>query len=208
MAHPQHAPAAQVASAPSSGRAVQGPASTPAVSGGKAAGDALEDYFDRLDVAFANIGTSPSNAAPRLEPDEVSVGLGNLSHAQADRTSCTPRSDGELGSRSGRGIRVRRSGGRTRSRPIRQPQLADAFAALLAAEEGHASGQVIDLALPPPPAVISEEIIEEIVRRVVARLADDSMRRVVVDTAERLVREEIERIKRAASPGTTTGSGS
>jgi hypothetical protein len=42
---------------------------------------------------------------------------------------------------------------------------------------------------------VSEELIEEIVRRVIARLGDHDMRRLVLDRAERLVREEIDRIK-------------
>ena len=109
---PQHAPAAQVrvSAVVRPGRPGAG-----VHAGGQrrpAAGDALEDYFDRLDAAFANIGTSPSSAAPRLEPDDVSVGLGNLSHAQADRTSSLADPMASWDARSGRGIRFRRSGGR------------------------------------------------------------------------------------------------
>jgi hypothetical protein len=79
--------------------------------------------------------------------------------------------------------------------------LATAFAALLAAEEGR-------VPLPPPapappvdPAAIPEDVIENIVHRVIARMGDESMRRAVVDTAERLVREEIDRIKRVGAGG-------
>jgi hypothetical protein len=39
------------------------------------------------------------------------------------------------------------------------------------------------------------EVIDEIARRVIARMGDDSMRAAVLDAAERLVREEISRIK-------------
>jgi CheY-like chemotaxis protein len=83
------------------------------------------------------------------------------------------------------------------------PPLADAFAALLAAEQRERSGS--DAPLWPgtgqaPPA-ITEEVIEQIVRRVLARLSDQVVRQTVSDivsaTAERLVREEIERIKGA-----------
>ena len=70
------------------------------------------------------------------------------------------------------------------------PPLADAFAALLAAEQGQ----------PVVPsshrtAAMSEEQIDEIVKRVIDRMGDQSIRRTVLDAAERLVREEIERIK-------------
>ena len=70
------------------------------------------------------------------------------------------------------------------------PPLADAFAALLAAEQGQ----------PIAPSAhrvgsIGDDQIDEIVKRVVDRMGSDSMRRAVLDAAERLVREEIERIK-------------
>jgi hypothetical protein len=69
------------------------------------------------------------------------------------------------------------------------PSLPDAFAALLAAEQGQ------PFVAAAQPATIGEEAIEEIVRRVIDRMTDHAIRSVVVDVAERLVREEIERIK-------------
>ena len=66
--------------------------------------------------------------------------------------------------------------------------LANAFTALLAAE------QSTQPAMPAAPAV-SEASIEDAVRRVLVRMTDDLVRRIVLDTAERLIREEIERIK-------------
>jgi uncharacterized protein YqeY len=45
------------------------------------------------------------------------------------------------------------------------------------------------------PEPLSDETIEEIVQRVVARMGDEKMRALVLDAAERLVREEIDRIK-------------
>ena len=74
--------------------------------------------------------------------------------------------------------------------------LASAFSALLAAEQSQP-------APPPPPAAvpvaISDASVEEAVRRVLVRMTDDLVRRIVVDTAERMIREEIEKIK--ANPG-------
>jgi hypothetical protein len=77
------------------------------------------------------------------------------------------------------------------------PSLADAFAVLLAAEEGHPVPPGL-FAAPSAPA-LTEEAIDDIVSRVIARLGDESMRRAVLDAAERLVREEIDRIKRGQS---------
>jgi hypothetical protein len=50
----------------------------------------------------------------------------------------------------------------------------------------------------PASPVLTDDVIDEIVRRVIARMGDETMRRAVLDAAERLVREEIERIKRQA----------
>ena len=77
------------------------------------------------------------------------------------------------------------------------PPLADAFAALLAAERGegkpHAALQW------PASAPSADDLIDKVVRQVLDRLTESSMRETVADVvsqiAERLVREEIERIK-------------
>ena len=71
------------------------------------------------------------------------------------------------------------------------PSLSDAFGALLAAERGTpSSGPAL------PPLALSDATLDEIARRVIARLGDEPMRQAVLDAAERLVREEIERIKK------------
>ena len=73
--------------------------------------------------------------------------------------------------------------------------LADVFAALLAAEQG----QPVSI---PLPAAVPEAVIDRIVERVLARLSDRVVRQVVADlvsdTAERLVREEIARLRQGA----------
>jgi len=107
------------------------------------------------------------------------------------------------------------------------PAIADAFAALLDAEvdavqavvpepppvSGTSTGPVgptasSDLAPSPPGpavAVVSEEIVEAVVRRVIARMSDDVVRDVaatlVPEIAERLVREELMKIKGKGQKG-------
>jgi hypothetical protein len=76
------------------------------------------------------------------------------------------------------------------TRPGSPPSLSAAFSALLAAEQSRAERP------PSPSPQVSEAVIEEVVRRVVARLADEVARRVALESADRLIREEIERINR------------
>ena len=81
------------------------------------------------------------------------------------------------------------------------PALPDAFAALLAAEQGGAASALAGSwpASPAPAAAVSDDVIEEVTRRVLDRLSDTVVREAVADiaskVAERLVREEIARIK-------------
>lgn len=80
----------------------------------------------------------------------------------------------------------------TAAPPQAQPSrvsLVSAFSALLAAEQsGHAPA-------PAQVAPVTEATVEDAVRRVLVRMTDDLVRRIVLDTAERLIKEEIEKIK-------------
>jgi CheY-like chemotaxis protein len=83
------------------------------------------------------------------------------------------------------------------------PSLADAFAALLAAEkeEGRPTIAPAWPASAPSSSLAQDEVVEQVTRRVLDRLSDRVVRETVADLvssiAERLVREEIERIKAA-----------
>ena len=70
------------------------------------------------------------------------------------------------------------------------PTLADAFATLLSVEQNRL---VSPSALAPPP----DALVEDIVQRVIQRMGDQAVRETVTQVAERLVREEIARIKSA-----------
>ena len=80
------------------------------------------------------------------------------------------------------------------------PSLADAFASLLAAEQGDTdrARTVYPWPGPGPSAGVTEALIEQVTERVIARLSDsvtnELVARVVTRVAERLVREEIDRI--------------
>jgi CheY-like chemotaxis protein len=66
--------------------------------------------------------------------------------------------------------------------------LASAFSALLAAEAAAPPPS------PGPPPAVNDAAIEQAVRRVLAQMTEETVRSIVHETAERLVREEIERI--------------
>lgn len=68
--------------------------------------------------------------------------------------------------------------------------LVNAFSALLAAEQ--TKGPAISAAAAAP---VTEATVEDAVRRVLVRMTDDLVRRIVLETAERLIKEEIEKIK-------------
>lgn len=81
--------------------------------------------------------------------------------------------------------------------PLELPSIADAFAALLAAEQS----EPLPATAPAWPAVAptDDALIEKVTRQVLAQLSDRVVRETVAElvtqVAERLVREEIERIK-------------
>jgi hypothetical protein len=81
-----------------------------------------------------------------------------------------------------------------------RPSLAEAFAALLAAEHSANGRQDAPPSLLSGPRLaMNDDVIERVTRRVLEQMADSVVRQTVTEivqaTAERLVREEIERIK-------------
>lgn len=183
-----------------------------------AQGAALEDYFDRLDAAFASLETgavAPSSPAPRTSmPQEATAPSGEFAEDLAGLLRDAPRQpaashpvpvgQAELPTApalitseySSEEPAVDRSAPSTRIEvpPNMGPTLGEAFAALLAAEQGQpfapAAGAESRVA-------VSDEAVEAIVRRVVAEMTGQTVRDTVLDVAERLVREEIARIKAA-----------
>ena len=69
--------------------------------------------------------------------------------------------------------------------------LANVFSALLAAERKNPNERASIVASP----ALSEAAVEEVVQKVVRRMTDELVRKIVLETAERLIREEIARIK-------------
>jgi len=224
------APAAAPAPTPTAAVAAPPAASTPAAAPEPAAPPAdapadLDDYFDRLDVAFAKLSASAPVAKPAKEPElpqppaeppatladqidwyasrgqsevpepPVSYAspepvLGASSFVAAPKALVPPPAEPQAPA----------------ARAHALPALSDAFAAILASERGEADAGrpawPAAMAAPEPPTIeVSEELIEQVARRVLDQLSDRVVREttheIVAQVAERLVREEIDRIKSA-----------
>jgi CheY-like chemotaxis protein len=154
--------------------AAAAPPATPS-SGAPPSSPERERYFEELDQAFAALARSPR---PLLRSDEREPQLDEASAPPASEPRASTAADAE------------------------PPPLTDAFAALLDAER---AGTPLETLWPPARAVASEPVYIErladlVARRVLEQLSDRVLRETVAEivstTAERLVREEIDRIKR------------
>ncbi len=208
-----------------------------------AAQPANEDYFDRLDAAFATLSTGPAPAAKPageasasaadvidwfgLKPGAAPPGDLPLSYGspRADFDASGASGSSRAALRDARPPAPRLEPVQPQARPAAAPPppppvlvsvshsaprpgpalppLADAFAALLAAEQSAPAAETAPAwpAGAALPAVVTDELIEQVTRRVLERLTDrvvrDTASEMILAVAERLVREEIERIKGA-----------
>jgi hypothetical protein len=176
--------------------------------------DSLEDYFDRLDAAFATLGNAPAghgSAAP-LESDDAGLELPTLDHVlrpgagDGRRLGVSPLASlRPLEPASPPSVPLPAPPPPAVTPPAQESEtggrslLAQAFNALLAVEQGEPAAGPIRLTREEPPPIVTEAMVEEVTRRVLLRLSPDSVRGVVADIvseiAERLVREEIHRIR-------------
>jgi len=182
------------------------PASVPPAAALSAPED-VDHYFDRLDRAFANL--SNSHDAPGAPAPTRAIVADQIDWFSTTAPADTPSAPAEAGEPASV---AEPAAPAAAPQPVHaMPPLADAFAALLAAEQSVVvtpstpwAGLTPDVpAAAAPPATISEEVIEDIVRRVLDRLSDRVVRETVTDivsgAAERLVKEEIARIKDATN---------
>ncbi|HSL20965.1 MAG TPA: response regulator [Vicinamibacterales bacterium] len=182
---------------------------------GEKALESLDDYFDRLDAAFSAEGAP---VAPPLEmplpgpapqqPQDRSADFGSWDippegggvrpggrGAEPPRGPVTPPAAEQVQPPAPAPASAPHETPAMAPAPppaAQLPALADAFAALLAAEQNIG---VPGAGAAPAPG-LDESTIDEIVNRVIARMSGDAVRSTVLEVAERMVREEIERIKR------------
>jgi CheY-like chemotaxis protein len=177
----------------------------------------LNNYFDRLDEAFASLtsagpAASPPEAAAAADldwvaattkdpPAEIPVSYASSQH-DFDRPPVATRWQPAHESAPIAPVPIPEPlaapGASAAASSL--PSVGDAFAALLAAEQTGASPPVVaQWPAPQPAAAITADVVDEVARRVLDRLSDRVIREtvtgIVSDIAERLIREEIDRIK-------------
>jgi CheY-like chemotaxis protein len=178
-----------------------------------------EDYFDfdRLDAAFARLGSDgdvhePVRAreredygagfdVPTVDSLLASAPLHDIPAAAVTRAPLPAAVDMPAHVES---QAPPASPAIDTSVPVGRNVIADVFNALFAVEQGEADAAPIRLAASQPAApAVTDELIDEVTRRVVQKLApgaaNDMVAKIVSDVAERLVREEIARIKSAVA---------
>jgi CheY-like chemotaxis protein len=172
----------------------------------------LDDYFQGLDAALAVLDNkvdsrppTPANLedfrtsdVPTLEKLLGSTPLRETAGSGADVSYAPPIAPSMMDAISGH----------TRNAEPAPPSppadggnvILDAFHALLAMEQGEPRPATARAHVPPTaPVTITDELVDEVTRRVLERLAPtaarDLVKQVVGEVAERLIREEIARIK-------------
>ena len=225
----------------------------------------LDEYFDRLDAAFATLGNAPPASEPATgsaldTPTEPATGspafFGALRAPGTAMRGAQPEQDSDAGPHSGPAPPVRDetlelptvdhlltdglpytprdaeppSFGLVEPPPPEPPDssptlahsaapavraplaaqpgpgnaIAEVFNLLFAVEQGEADPASVRVGPSPAPVRITGDLVDEVTRRVLERVAPDTARalvaEIVSEVAERLVREEIERIKEGLRP--------
>jgi CheY-like chemotaxis protein len=172
--------------------------------------ESLDDYFDRLDAAFS--AEAPPPPAFDATPHASSDANADFGTWDIPFESKTPRAAEGRPPVAEPPAAARPAAAAPSSPPANElptvapelspvaqaPALADAFAALLAAEQKVGSTPVSAPVSTRSTGALDETTLDDIVRRVIARLTDEAVRSTVLEVAERLVREEIDRIKQQA----------
>jgi CheY-like chemotaxis protein len=181
----------------------------------------LDDYFERLDAAFAGLGgkhEEPPSLSPEIDDFRASdvptvdrlLGSTPLHDVPGARSMANkPLPASTIGSSVlDPESPARRASDTPEAAPAtsaRNP-IADIFTALFAVEQGEPGAEPVRLSPPPAaaPVAVTDAMVDEVTRRVIERLAPDAahdlVREIVSEVAERLIRDEITRIKAAVGP--------
>ena len=174
--------------------------------------ESLDDYFSRLDAAFSTMGQTPATPAPLREPEfDVPTLDGVLTGPTASipavepfawtKPSPSPTTSSSTPSFTTPATASPSLVGGT----IEGNMIAAAFSQMLAAEQGDAPTPLRLPSMPKAP-VVTDTLIDEVVDRVMDKVMEkmsagfdrEIVERVVSEVSERLVREEIARIRGTA----------
>jgi CheY-like chemotaxis protein len=183
--------------------AVPGFGSPAPVSPGASAA-ALDDYFDRLDAAFATLHQTPAAPASDAEVSAEAAAFpaspaSFVGESATDTLHPEQAQPGADALKSGLGLEEPAASG---IQPSAQPPgIAQAFSALFAAERGEAAPGLVPrlFGAPALPQASLDDLVERVTLQVLERLSDrvvrDTVTEIVSRVSERLVREEIDRVK-------------
>lgn len=143
---------------------------------------ALDEYFERLEGAFASLQQPPSPPPAAAPAESAAPGDAHASPSAAPSAAASAAPTPAASSK------VPASG------------IAQAFSALFAAERGEPAAEVPAFIAPAAlPQATMDDLVERVSRQVLERLSDRVVRDTVADivsrVSERLVRDEIERVK-------------
>ena len=182
------------------------------VAGAEQPTKSLDDYFERLDAAFATLGSTPPSTPAPVSPS-----------AEREDVFDLPTVDDVLAGASLHGVPAPAvtTLGRIAPPPAEPPDssptlspaatphtvaedatpnpIANVFNLLFAIEQGEEGAATLRIGSAPATMEVTDELVDEVTRRVLQRLAPDAAHTLVADIvsdiAERLVREEIARIR-------------
>jgi CheY-like chemotaxis protein len=190
-------PKAPSLSEPRAESSTHAPVPEPAARAPEPVDDPLDDYFERLDAAFSTRNGGPAvdvalpdddRRLPTLDTVLAQPSPMEMPAVAPPVTLAQPASTDVVSGFSP-----------TEAPPTGRTVIADAFSALLSLEAGDPGARAVRLTTAPEQPVVTDTLIEEVTRRVLQRLAPDAARDVVVEVvsevAERLVRDEIARIR-------------
>ena len=165
---------------------------------------ALDDYFDRLDAAFATLHQTPAAAASDAEVSAEAAAFpaspaSFVGEPATDTLHPEQAQPGADALKSGPGLEEPAASGIQPS--AHPPGIAQAFSALFAAERGEAAPGLLPrlFGAPALPQASPDDLVERVTLQVLERLSDrvvrDTVTEIVSRVSERLVREEIDRVK-------------
>jgi DNA-binding response OmpR family regulator len=181
----------------------------------------VEEYFEELDKAFANLSATQPPVVVLMEPhvESTLAAAVDLSIAHDEPLSqgsvepelsaplpviAVPESAGSVAPDPAPvapiAAELPKVAAVAAVPPAPRPSLAEAFTALLAAERsGNGTPTLATALVPSAKPIPVDDIVEQVTRRVIEQMTDSVVRETVSNivsaTAERLVQEEIERIK-------------